>query len=50
MQTLLDNPLASPYTLGLAAAAGFGAALALVSGGFGLPSTSERRPMTTVFI
>ena len=37
MQTLLDNPLASPYTLGLAAAAGFGAALALVSGGFGLP-------------
>lgn len=34
MQTLLDNPLASPYTLGLAAAAGLGAALALVSGGF----------------
>src|SRR5690606_12387221 len=24
MQTLLDNPLASPYTLGLASAAGFG--------------------------
>lgn len=38
MQTLLDNPLASPYTLGLAAAAGFGAALALVTGGLGLPS------------
>ncbi|RAS13393.1 MULTISPECIES: FecCD family ABC transporter permease [Microvirgula] len=37
MQTLLDNPLASPYTLGLAAAAGLGAALALHSGGFGLP-------------
>lgn len=37
MQTLLDNPLASPYTLGLAAAAGFGAALALVGGGLGLP-------------
>nr|WP_315466054.1 iron ABC transporter permease [uncultured Rhodoferax sp.] len=37
MQTLLDNPLASPFTLGLAAAAGFGAALALVSGGLGLP-------------
>ena len=31
MQTLLDNPLASPFTLGLAAAAGFGAALALVT-------------------
>jgi len=37
MQTLLDNPLASPYTLGLAAAAGFGAALALITGGLGLP-------------
>ncbi|MCB6182704.1 iron ABC transporter permease [Leeia sp. TBRC 13508] len=36
MQTLLDNPLASPFTLGLAAAAGLGAGLALVSGGFGL--------------
>ena len=32
MQTILDNPLASPYTLGVAAAAGFGAALALVLG------------------
>ena len=29
MQTLLDTPLASPYTLGLAAAAGLGAALGL---------------------
>lgn len=32
MQTLLANPLASPYTLGISAAAGFGAALALLSG------------------
>jgi iron complex transport system permease protein len=32
MQTILGNPLASPYTLGIAAAAGFGAALALVLG------------------
>jgi iron complex transport system permease protein len=32
MQTILDNPLASPYTLGIASAAGFGAALALVFG------------------
>ncbi|OMH26608.1 iron ABC transporter permease [Motiliproteus sp. MSK22-1] len=32
MQTLLANPLASPYTLGVSAAAGFGAALALLSG------------------
>lgn len=32
MQTILDNPLASPYTLGVSAAAGFGAALVLVLG------------------
>ena len=30
MQTILRNPLASPYTIGVSAAAGFGAALALV--------------------
>lgn len=32
MQTILNNPLASPFTLGISAAASFGAALALVSG------------------
>ncbi|MCM2972567.1 FecCD family ABC transporter permease [Larsenimonas suaedae] len=32
MQTILANPLASPFTLGISAAAGFGAALALVFG------------------
>ncbi|MFM2661554.1 iron ABC transporter permease [Vibrio chagasii] len=32
MQTLLANPLASPYTLGISAAAGFGAAIAFLSG------------------
>lgn len=32
MQTILNNPLASPFTLGLSAAAGFGAALAIVFG------------------
>lgn len=32
MQTILDNPLASPYTLGISAAAGFGAGLALILG------------------
>ncbi len=39
MQTILDNPLASPYTLGLSAASGFGAALAILSGAslFGRP-------------
>lgn len=36
MQTVLDNPLASPFTLGISAAASFGAALAIVLG-LGLP-------------
>lgn len=33
MQTILNNPLAEPYTLGISAAAGFGAALSVVVGG-----------------
>ncbi|MEO1191235.1 MAG: iron ABC transporter permease [Pseudomonadota bacterium] len=36
MQTILGNPLASPYTLGISAAAGFGAALTILTG-FTLP-------------
>ncbi|WP_425405368.1 FecCD family ABC transporter permease [Hwanghaeella sp.] len=32
MQTILGNPLASPYTLGFSAAAGFGAAAAILLG------------------
>lgn len=36
MQTILNNPLASPFTLGVSSAASFGAALALVLGA-GLP-------------
>lgn len=36
MQTILRNPLASPYTLGISAAAGFGAAIAILTG-FTLP-------------
>lgn len=32
MQTILSNPLASPFTLGFSAAAGFGAALAIMFG------------------
>ncbi len=32
MQTILHNPLASPYTLGVGTAAGFGASLAIVLG------------------
>ena len=38
MQTLLNNSMASPYTLGMAAAAGFGAALMLYIGSLGLNS------------
>ncbi len=37
IQTLLNNPMASPYTLGLAAASGFGASLIIAFGTFGLP-------------
>lgn len=36
MQTILNNPLASPYTLGLSGGAGFGAALAIAFG-IGIP-------------
>lgn len=32
MQTILDNPLAEPFTLGVSAAAAFGAAFAIVTG------------------
>lgn len=34
MQTILSNPLASPFTLGFSAAAGFGAALAILGAPF----------------
>jgi iron complex transport system permease protein len=37
MQTILNNPLAEPYTLGISAAAGFGAALSVVTGLSALP-------------
>jgi iron complex transport system permease protein len=40
MQTVLDNPLASPFTLGVQSAASFGAALAIVLG-VGVPGVSE---------
>lgn len=40
MQTVLDNPLASPFTLGLSEAAAFGAALAIVTG-IGVPGVPQ---------
>lgn len=50
MQTILGNPLASPYTLGISAAAGFGAALAMVLGVGILPSTNELLVPLNAFI
>ncbi|MDR3005633.1 MAG: iron ABC transporter permease [Acidovorax sp.] len=40
MQTVLNNPLASPFTLGLSAAASFGAAIGLVLGVSILPAAA----------
>lgn len=41
MQTILNNPLASPFTLGISAAASFGAALALAFGVALIPAAVE---------
>jgi len=41
MQTILNNPLASPFTLGISAAASFGAALALAFGVVLIPAAIE---------
>ncbi|OON37054.1 iron-siderophore ABC transporter permease [Izhakiella australiensis] len=41
MQTILNNPLASPFTLGVSSAAAFGAALAIVAG-ITLPGIPDR--------
>ncbi|SUP81480.1 FecCD family ABC transporter permease [Yersinia wautersii] len=41
MQTILNNPLASPFTLGVSSAAAFGAALAIVSG-IGIPGVLDQ--------
>lgn len=41
MQTILNNPLASPFTLGVSSAAAFGAALAIVLG-IGIPGISPQ--------
>lgn len=40
MQTILNNPLASPFTLGVSSAASFGAALAIVVG-VGIPGLPQ---------
>ncbi|WP_034943007.1 FecCD family ABC transporter permease [Erwinia oleae] len=41
MQTILNNPLASPFTLGVSSAAAFGAALAIVLG-LGIPGIADQ--------
>jgi len=40
MQSVLQNPLASPYTLGLSSAAAFGASFAIIFFGVGVSTTS----------
>jgi iron complex transport system permease protein len=50
MQTILNNPLASPYTLGLSSAASFGASLAIVFGSIIIPvSTFYTAPIFAFF-
>ena len=41
MQTILANPLAEPFTLGISAAAAFGAALAVVTSVFLVPGSGD---------
>jgi iron complex transport system permease protein len=44
MQTVLNNPLAEPFTLGISSAAGFGAALAMVFGASVLGAAADWLP------
>lgn len=46
MQTIMNNPMASPFTLGVSAAAAFGAALAIILG-ISLPGISENWTVAT---
>lgn len=50
MQTILNNPLADPFTLGLSAAASFGAALAIVLGWSILPAVGGLFVTVNAFI
>ncbi|MBL8573755.1 MAG: iron ABC transporter permease [Hyphomicrobiaceae bacterium] len=49
MQTILNNPLASSYTLGVSAGAGFGAALVIVMGSF-LPVLGDQAIPVSAFV
>ncbi len=50
MQLILDNPMASPYTLGISSAASFGAALAIVTGKGIMPSIASSLPIYTIVV
>jgi len=50
MQTILNNPLASPYTLGVSAGAGFGAALVIALGVGVIPYIGEFAISINAFI
>lgn len=50
MQTILNNPLADPFTLGVSAAASFGAALAIVLGVGLFPGAEELLTTLNAFI
>lgn len=48
MQTILNNPLASPFTLGVSSAAAFGAALAIILG-ISIPGVPSSWAMVVLF-
>jgi len=50
MQTLLNNPLAEPFTLGVSSAASFGAALAIVTGVGLLPNVGSLLVTVNAFV
>jgi iron complex transport system permease protein len=50
MQGILKNPLASPYTLGISAGAGFGASLAIIAGAGFIGSGGEYLIIGNAFI
>lgn len=50
MQTILNNPLAEPFTLGVSAAASFGASLAIVLGFSVVPAVGPLLVTTNAFV
>ncbi|MEH6443839.1 MAG: iron ABC transporter permease [Oceanospirillaceae bacterium] len=50
MQTLLNNPLAEPFTLGVSSAASFGAAVAIVTGAGLMPNVGSLLVTLNAFI